>query len=170
MKRELLLQIVAQIWPTCSTEWWRSSSLLFARTEPQAGREPNKPELAQIWAALHFYFSGLDPASSGLFGSLLADTWHQVCSDLANSSESPRCHRSPRCVGRINASYTILIKPPQPAVKNSYKQHFNFSSLSDSRVDSVRRGRITWKTSETSSCVAMKRWTDFNPEDDVCWL
>lgn len=99
----------------------------------RATSRPDKPELAQIWAALHFYFSGLDPASSGLFGSLLADTWDQVCSDLANRSEWPGCHHSPRCVGRINASYTILIKPPQPAVKNSYKQHFNVSSVSDSR-------------------------------------
>lgn len=114
-------------------------SCLPEPSHKQAESGPDKPELAQIWAALHFYFSGLDPASSGLFSSLLAETWDQVCSDLANRSEWPGCHHSPRCVGRINASYTILIKPPQPAVRNSYKQHFNVSSVSDSREDTEAR-------------------------------
>lgn len=41
-------------------------SCLPEPSHKQAESGPDKPELAQIWAALHFYFSGLDPASSGL--------------------------------------------------------------------------------------------------------
>lgn len=38
------------------------------------------------------------------------------------------------------------------------------------RGKTLRRGCITWNTSGTSQRVAVKRWTDFDPEHDVCWL
>lgn len=144
-------------------------SCLPEPSHKQAESGPDKPELAQIWAALHFYFSGLDPASSGLS----VHSWptpETKSAQIWQTEVSGPGAITPRGVWAASTrliQFWLNLLSLQLEILTSNILMFH---LWATRGKTLRRGCITWNTSETSQRVAMKRWSDFDPEEDVCWL